>query len=203
MRRRNGPRPVATRIALAMVVAGSLGGGARESQAQDNTVAYHLDESWPQYPPGSQFEMGSGIAVDARGIVYAISRDRDHWAGHPLAMARYRGTGSIWMFDQGGTYLDKFAQDQAFIGPHSLYTDGEGFIWVVDRDGHQVKKLTPDGTPVLTLGEYGTFGDDESHFNGPTGVAFLPGGDFVVADGYWNSRLVWFNEDGEFLKQVG
>ena len=64
-------------------------------------------------------------------------------------------------------------------------------------------KLTPDGTPVLTLGEYGTFGNDESHFNGPTGVAFLPGGDVVVSDGYWNSRLVWFSEDGEFLRQVG
>ena len=34
-------------------------------------------------------------------------------------------------------------------------------------------------------------------------MAFLPNGDFVVSDGYWNSRLVWFNEDGEFLKQVG
>jgi len=203
MRRRSGPRPEAVLVALAIVVAGTLGSGAGQSHAQDNTGTYRLDESWPQYPPGSQFEMGSGIAVDARGIVYAISRDRDHWAGHPLSMTRYRGTGSIWMFDRSGTYLGKFAEDQEFIGPHSLYIDGEGFVWVVDRDGHQVTKLTPDGTPVLTLGEYGTYGNDESHFNGPTGVAFLPGGDFVVADGYWNSRLVWFDADGEFLKQVG
>ena len=202
MRHINGPRSTAG-IVLAMVFAGSLGIGAGENQAQGTSVPYRLDESWPQYPPGSQFEMGSGIAVDARGIVYAISRDRDHWAGHPLAMTLYRGTGSIWMFDSSGTSLGKFAEEQEFIGPHSLYIDPEGFVWVVDRDGHQVKKLTPDGTLVLTLGEYGTYGDDESHFNGPTGVAFLPNGDFVVSDGYWNSRLVWFNEDGEFLKQAG
>jgi hypothetical protein len=25
----------------------------------------------------------------------------------------------------------------------------------------------------------------------------------VVADGYWNSRLVWFSPEGEFIKQVG
>ena len=43
---------------------------------------------------------------------------------------------------------------------------------------------------MLTLGEYGVFGDDEGHFNGPTGVAFLPDGRVVVPDGYWNSRLV-------------
>jgi len=158
MRRINGPRSTAVGIVIAIVVAVSLGAGARESQAQDSTRAYRLDESWPQYPPGSQFEMGSGIAVDARGIVYAISRDQDHWAGHPLAMTRYRGSGSIWMFDRNGTYLGKFAEDQDFIGPHSLYIDGEGFVWVVDRDGHQVKKLTPDGTLVLTLGEYGMYG---------------------------------------------
>ncbi len=202
MRRNTGLRRTAS-FALAIAVIVSLGVAADESEAQGNTVAYRLDESWPTYPPGSRFEMGSGIAVDARGVVYAISRDRDHWAGHPLAMTRYRGTGSIWMFDASGTSLGKFADDQEFIGPHSLYIDGEGFVWVVDRDGHQVKKLTADGTLVLTLGEYGIYGSDESHFNGPTGVAFLPNGDFVVADGYWNSRLIWFNEDGEFLKQVG
>jgi len=203
MQRRSGPRHLGVRIVLALVFAGSLGIGAGHSQAQGTSGSYRLDESWPQYPPGSRFEMGSGIAVDARGIVYAILRDRDHWAGHPLSMTRYRGAGSIWMFDRSGTYLGKFAEDQEFIGPHSLYIDGEAFVWVVDRDGHQVKKLTPDGTLVLTLGEYGKYGNDGSHFNGPTGVAFLPGGGFVVSDGYWNSRLVWFNADGEFLKQVG
>ena len=147
--------------------------------------------------------MGTGIAVDAQGIVYAISRDRDHWASHPLAMSRYRGRGSIWMFDPNGSYLGKFAEDQAFIGPHSIYIDRNGFVWVIDRDGHQVKKLTAEGKPVLSLGEYGRFGDDQTHFNGPTGVAFLPNGDFVVSDGYWNSRLVWFSPTGEFKKQVG
>ena len=173
------------------------------SQAQEASRPYHLDQTWPQYPADSSFEMGTGIAVDQRGVVYAISRDQDHWASHPLAMTRYRGQGSIWMFDRRGAYLGKFAGAQGFIGPHSIYIDSEGFVWVVDRDGHQVKKLRPDGTPVLTLGEYGVYGRDEAHFNGPTGVAFLPDGRFVVSDGYWNSRLVWFDASGKFLQEVG
>ena len=188
-------------LALATLVAPWSRGDLASAQEADG--GYRLVEDWPRYPPGATFEMGTGIAVDARGVVYAISRDVDHWASHPLAMTRYRGQGSIWMFDRGGAFLGKFAEDQAFIGPHSIYVDGDGFVWVVDRDGHQVKKLTPDGTPVLTLGEYGTYGDDASHFNGPTGVAILPNGDVVISDGYWNSRLVWFDKEGKFLKQVG
>ena len=71
-----------------------------------------------------------------------------------------------------------------------MYVDSQGFVWVVDREGHQVVKLTPDGEAVMKLGEYGVFGADEGHFNGPTGVAFLSDGRVVVSDGYWNSRLV-------------
>ena len=199
---RERPRLVARPLLIAVVVAVTVGGASGDAHAQGNPV-YRIDAEWPQYLAGSQFEMGTGIAVDGDGTVYAISRDRDHWAGHPLAMSRYRGRGSIWMFDRTGTFLGKFADDQAFIEPHSIYIDRDGFVWVVDRDGHQVKKLTPDGAVVLTLGEYGRYGNDEAHFNGPTGVAFFSNGTVVVSDGYWNSRLVWFDDDGTFLKQVG
>ena len=195
-------RSARTAFVLAGIVATAWLGAARIA-GQDAGGTYHRVGDWPGYPAGAEFEMGTGIAVDAEGTVYAISRDVDHWAGHPLAMTRYRGKGSIWTFDRDGKFLGLFAEDQAFIGPHSIYTDGDGYIWVVDRDGHQVKKLTPDGTPVLTLGEYGRFGDDESHFNGPTSVAVLPNGDVVIGDGYWNSRLVWFTADGRFIRQVG
>ena len=192
-----------TRAAGALMGLAVMAGLGAASAAGQDGGAYRLVEDWPRYPAGAEFEMGTGIAVDGDGTVYAISRDIDHWASHPLAMTRYRGKGSIWKFDRDGKFLGLFAEDQAFIGPHSIYADGEGYIWVVDRDGHQVKKLTPDGTPVLTLGEYGRFGDDETHFNGPTSVAVLPSGDVVIGDGYWNSRLVWFTADGEYIRQVG
>ncbi len=122
------------------------------------------------------FEMGTGVAVGADGVVYTISRDVDHWAAHPLAMSRYRGRGTVARWDASGRFLGTFGDDREFIGPHSMYVDPEGFVWVVDREGHQVVKLTPDGEAVLTLGEYAVFGDDEGHFNGPTGIAFLPDG---------------------------
>ena len=191
----------ASRAALvAAVVVGAAWGPPTAAEAQE---AYALDEDWPRYPADMVFEMGTGVAVGADGVVYTISRDVDHWAAHPLAMSRYRGRGTVARWDSSGRFLGTFGDDREFIGPHSMYVDPEGFVWVVDREGHQVVKLTPDGEAVLTLGEYGVFGDDEGHFNGPTGVAFLPDGRVVVSDGYWNSRLVWFDEDGNYLKEVG
>jgi len=175
-------------------------GTAEALQAVEN---YRLVDDWPRYPSDMTFEMGTGIAVDADGVIYTISRDVDHWAAHPLAMTRYRGSGTIARWDREGRFLGTFADQQEFIGPHSTYIDSHGFVWVADREGHQIVKLTPEGEEVFSLGEYGRFGSDERHFNGPTGVAFLPDGRFVVSDGYWNSRLVWFDEDGNYLKEVG
>jgi DNA-binding beta-propeller fold protein YncE len=151
-----------------------------------------------------EFEMGSGVAIDAKGIVYLYTRDKDHWAGHPLAKdPKYRGRGSVSMFDRGGAFLGTFAPKEPLLGAHHVFVDREGFIWLVDRDGHQVKKMRPDGSKVFELGRLGEWGNTPDRFNGPTGVAFLPNGDFVVSDGYWNSRIVWFNRDGKFLKSIG
>lgn len=201
MLRRNRTRNMAMLIGLATGIAAA--GISRSVVRAAEDGPYRLVENWPQYPPTMDFEMGSGVAVDARGVVYLFTRDKDHWAGHPLALTRYRGKASVSMFDRGGKYLGKWAGGEAFIGAHTLYFDREGHVWVVDRDGHQVKKLRADGTPIFTLGQYGKWGTGPDTFNGPTGVASLPNGDVVVSDGYWNSRLVWFGKDGKFLKSVG
>ena len=60
-----------------------------------DVAAYRLIDDWPHYPSDMVFEMGTGIAADAEGIIYTISRDVDHWAAHPPAMTRYRGSGTI------------------------------------------------------------------------------------------------------------
>ena len=202
-------------VGLGIGFAWLLGPGATDA-VRTQGASYSLDESWPQYPSDMVFEMGAGVAVDDAGIVYVYTRDKDHWGAHPLVMeaadngtlaelTQYRGVGSIYMFDRSGKFLGQFAPDEPLIGAHSMYIDDEGFFWVVDRDGHQVKKMTKDGTLVMALGEFGVWGDQNSrdHFNGPTGMAFLPDGGVVVSDGYWNSRLVWFDKGGNYVKQVG
>jgi hypothetical protein len=176
------------------------------TESNDPRNGYQLDGNWPDYPADMQFEMGSGIAVDREGIIYLFTRDLEHWATHPLAMKDKMGKSSISMFTREGQYLGKWgpSDEQGFaLGAHTLYIEKDGMFWTTDRDGHTVKKYTPEGELLLTLGTFGEWGNDESHFNGPTAVLVQENGNIVVADGYWNSRLVWYTAEGEFIKSVG
>lgn len=172
----------------------------------DPRSGYRLAEGWPHYPHDMQFEMGSGVAVDKDGVIYLFTRDLEHWAAHPLAMKEKMGKSSVSMFSRDGEYLGKWgsSDERGFaLGAHTIYIEKDGMFWTTDRDGHTVKKFNPNGELLLTLGTFGEWGADETHFNGPTAVLVQDNGNIVVADGYWNSRLVWFSPEGEFIKSIG
>lgn len=84
--------------------------------------------------------------------------------------------------------------------PHGLTLDSEGFIWVTDVGRHQVLKIDPKTHEiVLEVGERLVPGSDRTHFCQPADVAVLKSGEFFVADGYCNSRIVKFSKDGTYL----
>lgn len=179
---------------------------SNNTSSDDPRSGYRLDEQWPQHPPDMQFEMGSGVAVDKDGVIYLFTRDIEHWAAHPLALQDKMGKSSISKFSRSGEYLGKWgnSDERGFaLGAHTLYIETDGNFWTTDRDGHTVKKFAPDGELLLTLGTFAEWGCDENHFNGPTAVLQQADGSIVVADGYWNSRLVWFSPEGEFIRSVG
>src|SRR5436190_22620488 len=86
-----------------------------------------------------------------------------------------------------------------FASAHGLRVDPKDNIWVTDNAAHTVIKFNHDGKVLMTLGEKNVAGEDATHFNKPTDIAFAPNGDFYVSDGYGNSRVVKFNKDGKFL----
>jgi len=91
-----------------------------------------------------------------------------------------------------------------FYMPHGLTIDAEGNTYVTDVGLHQVMRF-PAGeteTPDLVLGVAFESGKDEKHFCKPTDVAVSERtGDFFVADGYCNSRILKYSSDGK-LKQI-
>ncbi|MCZ6711078.1 MAG: hypothetical protein O7B25_12005 [Gammaproteobacteria bacterium] len=178
----------------------------RDDGGDASRSGYELDKAWPHYPSDMEFEMGSGVAIDDAGVIYLFTRDIEHWAAHPLAMRDKMGKSSISMFDRGGEFLGKWgpSDERGFaLGAHTIYIEADGMFWTTDRDGHVVKKYDPDGTLLLTLGKFGEWGDGPDRFNGPTAMVVQENGNIVVSDGYWNSRLVWFSPEGEFIKSVG
>src|SRR5262245_66695449 len=70
--------------------------------------------------------------------------------------------------------------------------------------GHVVRKFSPDGQLLMTLGEPGVGGEDESHFRSPAGVVTAPNGDIFIADGHFtNNRIVKLSKDGKVIKAWG
>jgi len=150
-------------------------------------IEYAVDPAWPKRPA----EFGPRAAVPS----IAVDRQDRVWCLE-------RGKVPVQVYTVQGDLVKHWGQG-AFRGPHSLRFDPEGNVWITDFLDHVVKKLTPEGKLLLTLGTPGKPGEDESHFNGPTDAAITPSGDVFVSDGYGNRRVVHFNAQGKFVKAWG
>jgi len=66
-------------------------------------------------------------------------------------------------------------------------------------------KWTPEGRLLMNPGTGAPAADNNARysFNRPGTLNFGPNGDFFVADGYGNSRVVHYSKDGEYLGQWG
>jgi DNA-binding beta-propeller fold protein YncE len=112
------------------------------------------------------------------------------------------------VLDGTGKTIESWSQWDARIDqPHSIYIspyDPERHVWVVNRMGHELIKFTNDGKKIVqVLGERGVQASDKTHFAQPAGMAFLPDGSFLVADGYVNSRIVRFDKAGKYVNEWG
>ena len=114
----------------------------------------------------------------------------------------------ILVIDGKGDVIDAWTQwDSLLQLPHFVTIspyDPEKHVWIVDDHKHVIHKFTNDGkTKVMTLGTYGEAGSDEQHFNRPTFIDWFADGSFVVADGYYGTRVVKFDKAGKYLTSWG
>jgi hypothetical protein len=127
--------------------------------------------------------------------------------------AGYRlGVDAIWqdcivVVDGQGRIVETWDQwDSMLARAHSVHVspyDPEKHVWIVDDYAHAIYKFTNDGKRLVqTLGTPHESGSDSRHFGRPTFMAFLPDAIFV-ADGYVNSRVVKFDNDGNYLLEWG
>ena len=74
----------------------------------------------------------------------------------------------------------------------------------MDDHNHAVFKFSPDGSELLqTIGTPGEVGADDTHFNRPTFLTWLPDSSLFVADGYNGTRVAKFDSDGNFVLAWG
>jgi sugar lactone lactonase YvrE len=81
--------------------------------------------------------------------------------------------------------------------------DAEDNVWLIDDGAHVLDLYSPGGELLRTLGTREVLGEDGTHFNRPTDIAFGLAGGFYVSDGYGNTRVARFDKDLKFLGQWG
>jgi peptidylamidoglycolate lyase len=180
----------------------ACGCGADDVPATAAPTEYAVVEGWPALDGTTVLGQVSGVGVDAADDVLVFRRAGRTWDGGPVADDPIEVPAIVRVDGATGAIIGSLGAG-TFVVPHGLTVDSEDNLWVTDVGVHQVVKLDPSGTVLLTLGERGVAGDDEDHFDRPTDVAIGADGSIYVSDGYGNTRVVKFSAAGEYLFSWG
>jgi DNA-binding beta-propeller fold protein YncE len=155
-------------------------------QQSSTTLNYVVDVTWPQKPEHFKWAQMPGITVDNQDQVYIFTRSRP----------------AVQVYQPDGKFLRAWNVDD-FGGAHYIRIGPKGNVWAANINSHVVRKYSPEGKLLLTLGQPGQAGSDRRHFDRPTDMTVLPTGDIFVTDGYGNRRIMHFDATGKYVNQWG
>jgi peptidylamidoglycolate lyase len=160
----------------------------------------------PQVGPGLVFPVFRLPLRQAGGVV--PNGDVRHEPGRGTEGVDWRWEHSIFALNREGRITETFEQwNDIWVRPHDIEIspyDPEKHIWIVDAEGHSVRKFTNDMSElVLTLGTPGEPGTDDTHLRRPTFLVFMDANTMYLADGYDNTRVIKYDMDGNILAQWG
>jgi hypothetical protein len=141
--------------------------------------------------PGWSVDIVSSVAVDTRGVVYALQRGDK--------------ADPIIAFDKSGKVIRSWGKGLYNI-PHTIRIDSAGNFWTVDAGTSLVIKFSPEGKKLMEIpiGEVPTRPNQQpGSFLGATDIAFGPGGRLYISDGYGNARILVYDSKGTRIKQWG
>jgi DNA-binding beta-propeller fold protein YncE len=147
-----------------------------------------FDTGWARMPDGARLGDVPGVEVDAEDRVYVFTR----------------GEAAVVVFDRDGTVLRTWDRGP-FVDPHGIRVGPDGSLWLTDDGDHTIRRCTLDGDVLQTIGTPGEPAPFMSGrpFNKPNNIAFGPGGDIFVADGYGNAHIHRLSPDGALIGTWG
>jgi DNA-binding beta-propeller fold protein YncE len=163
------------------------------------TFGYSPNDHWAQLPTGFCWQEVAAVATDSRDRVFVFSRGE-----HPLTV-----------FTRDGAFIEEW-DGSMFTRPHGITIAPDDSVYCTDDCGHTVRKFSPEGKLLFTLGtpgqpsdtgatsmDFRTIKHSGPPFHYPTNLAIGPGGELYVSDGYGNARIHVFAPDGRFLFSWG
>jgi sugar lactone lactonase YvrE len=165
-------------------------------------IPYESVANFLKLPVGLYLGEAMGVATNSKGHVFVFTRSANT---------------RLFEFDQNGNYVREIGEgNYGFEFAHSVRVDSEDNIWAVDEGTNMVIKFNPAGRIVMVLGRRpeavagavatstGPPPPAEKYLLGrPTDVAWDPQGNIFVSDGYTNHRVVKYDRNGRFIRQVG
>jgi len=189
-------------LIVVLSASAAFGQGVKAKAQNVPEIPYDSVPNFLKMPAGMYLGEAIGVATNSKGHVFVYTRSANT---------------RLFEFDQNGTYVREIGEgNYGFEFAHSVRVDPQDNIWVVDEGTNLVIKFNPAGRIVMVLGHRpdavagalaspaGPPGPAEKYlFGRPTDVAWDPQGNIFVSDGYVNHRVVKYDKNGRFLKQVG
>jgi len=174
---------------------------AKYSVTTNSTSAYSIVPHWPDVPKNFSMGQATGVAVDSHNHVFIFHRASREWVD-PFPIETI-SEDTVLMFDGDTGELKNSWGGGLFIMPHGLSVDKDNNIWLTDVGSQQIHKLSHDGELLLSIGEAGVIGNDNTHFGLPSDLTILADGSVYVSDGYANTRIIKLDSSGTFNMQWG
>ncbi len=150
---------------------------------------FRVVEGWAKLPDGWRYVEAAGAAVDSKDHAYVFCRGE-----HPVIV-----------FDREGNFLRAWGEGLVRRA-HGITIGPDDEVWLTDDGNHTIRKFTPEGKLLLTIGDPDNPATLQSGkpFNRPTHVALSPTtGDLFISDGYGNSRVHKYDPKGRHLFSWG
>ena len=161
--------------------------------------AYAANPGWARRPEGFTWSEVAAVATNSLDLVFVFNRGE-----HPMMV-----------YDRAGNFLRSWGEG-VFARAHGLTIGPDDALYCTDDLDHTVRKFTPEGEPLLTLGtsgkpsdtgatsiDYRTIRHAGRPFYFPTNVALSAAGEIYVTDGYGNARVHKFSPAGQLLFSWG
>ena len=157
-----------------------------------DSLEFSVVEGWEQLPEDWTHLDVADVAIDAQDRVFVFGRRQNR----------------VIIYAPDGSFIDSW-ESEHFTNPHALTIGPDGSVYTVDDGEHTLRKWTPEGELLMTLGTPGQPSDTGSEksadtithvgppFNRPTKAWVFRDGRIYVTDGYGNARVHRFSADGE------
>ena len=99
----------------------------------------------------------------------------------------------VHVYNVDGTEVESIKAN--FTRPYGITVDAQGFMWVTDREAHNVQKFQRINNRWEKLFQFGHRGINAGQFSHPRGIAVCPASGFIYISDMKNNRVQIFRPD--------